>query len=48
VDYHYGKVVSIFNIKEKDSFAGWGLHGLVKKAFDKTAKGYCLILDVNS
>lgn len=47
-EYQYGKALSIFNIQDKESLKNWHLQGSVKKAYDKSVKGYVCVLDVNS
>ena len=46
--YQYGKCVSLLNIQEKDCLTQWNTTGSLKKAYDKTVKGYVYILDQNS
>ena len=47
--YQYGKHVSLLSITEKDSIAKWTIaSGNLKKAYDKTCKGYVYITDANT
>jgi hypothetical protein len=47
-EYHYGKIQSLFSIQDKDTFNNWHFSGSIKRAFDKTVKGYVCVLDNNS
>ena len=46
--YQYGKTLTLLNISEKESLDQWLTQGSLKKAYDKTVKGYTYILDQNS
>jgi hypothetical protein len=41
--FQYGKSVSLLSITEKDQLAGWSTPKNLKKAYDKSAKGYVYI-----
>jgi hypothetical protein len=44
--YQYGKHVQLLNIQEKESLDKWVVTGgTLKRAFDKTVKGYVYITD---
>jgi hypothetical protein len=46
--YQYGKHLSLLDVQDKESIHKWGVTGgNLKKAYDKTVKGYVYITDVN-
>lgn len=45
LEYQFGKSLTLLSINEKDSVNKWSLQGPVKKAFDKTVKGYVYCTD---
>ncbi len=46
--YQFGKYLSLLDIQEKESIQKWGVTGgNLKKAYDKTVKGYVYITDQN-
>lgn len=47
--YQYGKHVQLLTINEKDSIQKWTISGgNLKRAYDKTVKGYVYITDSNT
>lgn len=47
-EYKYGKCQTLFDIKEKVQMKNWEMPGNVKKAYDKSLKGYVCIMEENS
>ena len=43
--YAYGKTACLLSVTEKDSINAWQKTGMVKKAYDKSCKGYVYIMD---
>jgi len=46
--YQYGKTICLLDISEKESLNQWQTQGSLKKAYDKSVKGYTYIMDQNS
>jgi hypothetical protein len=43
--YQYGKSVDLLDIHAKDALKTWQTTGSLKKAYDKSVKGYVWITD---
>ena len=46
--FQYGKHVSLLNISEKESIDKWHTQGLLRRAYDKSVKGYVFVTDAGS
>ena len=46
--YQYGKSVDLLDIHDKEALKTWQTVGSLKKAYDKSVKGYVWITDQNS
>lgn len=46
--FQYGKHVTLLNIQEKDSIDKWHTQGLLRRAYDKSVKGYVFVTDAGS
>jgi type IV secretory pathway VirB9-like protein len=46
--YAYGKTCCLLSVTEKESINAWQRTGSLKKAYDKSVKGYVYILDAQA
>ena len=46
--YQYGNTVSLLNIQDKETIKKWLVSGSIKKAYDRTVKGYVYMTDMSS
>ena len=46
--YQYGNHVSLLNIQDKETIKRWLVSGSIKKAYDRSVKGYVYITDLSS
>jgi hypothetical protein len=46
--YQNGKNVQLLNVQDKESIKKWSLTGNLKKAYDRSVKGYVYVADSNS
>ena len=46
--YQYGPNVSLLNIQDKETIKRWLVSGSIKKAYDRSVKGYVYITDASS
>ena len=46
--YQNGKNVQLLSVQEKEMIKSWGIVGNLKKAYDKTVKGFVFVTDANS
>lgn len=46
--YQNGKYFQLLSIQDKETIKNWGLIGNLKKAYDRTVKGYIFVSDSNS
>jgi len=46
--YQYGNNVSLLNIQDKETIKRWLVSGSIKKAYDRSVKGYVYITDLSS